>query len=94
MTERKAAMTHSIINAPQWDGTPREAGTIWTLHKGTFEAVCTLWSHPIGCEARVEAAGRFVRSEASRDGLALLDLAMTWKGQFQQKGWKDWKASA
>jgi hypothetical protein len=41
----------------------------------------------MGGEIRVEAGGEFVRSEAGRDPLALIDLAATWKAQFQEKGW-------
>jgi hypothetical protein len=28
-----------------------------------------------------------VRSEAGADPLALVEVAMTWKAQFQEKGW-------
>jgi hypothetical protein len=57
------------------------------LTKGEKRARCALWTHPIGAELRVEAAGEFVRSEAGRDVLALVELATTWKSQFQEKGW-------
>ena len=32
--------------------------------------------------------GELLRSEAKRDGLALVDLALEWKAQFQEKGWQ------
>lgn len=60
---------------------------MWLLVKGRKRARCSLWTHPIGAELRVEAAGEFVRSEAGRDVLSLVDLAATWKAQFQEKGW-------
>jgi hypothetical protein len=36
---------------------------------------------------RVTVDGELSRSEAKRDGLALVDLALDWKAQFQEKGW-------
>ena len=59
---------------------------VWTLHKRKHTAECSLWTHPIGGEIRLEAAGDFVRSEAGRDGMALIDLAMQWRQQFIEKG--------
>ena len=47
----------------------------------------SLWTHPIGGEIRLEAAGDFVRPQTGRDGLALIDLAAEWKAQFAAKGW-------
>jgi len=58
------------------------------LHKGKRAAVCTLWTHPYGGEVRVTVSGDLVRSEAKRNGMALVDLAPEWKQQFVEKGWK------
>jgi hypothetical protein len=55
--------------------------------KGRKFAECRLWTNPMGAEIRVEAGGEFVRSEAGRDPIALVEAAMTWKAQFQEKGW-------
>jgi len=41
------------INLPEWDGRPRSVEDVWTLHKGTRVAVCTLWTHPKGGEIRL-----------------------------------------
>lgn len=81
MTEQAA------INVPQWDGRPREAGEVWRLCKGERVAVCSLWTHPKGGEARLTVDGEWHRGEAGRDGLPLVDLALQWKAQFQAKGW-------
>ena len=70
-----------------WNGETHEAGEVWTLRKGTRVARCALWTHPYGGEARVTVDGELSRSEAKRDGLALVDLALDWKQQFQEKGW-------
>lgn len=50
-------------------------------------AVCHLWTHPSGGEARLTVDGEWHRGEAGRDGLALVDVALGWKQQFQAKGW-------
>jgi hypothetical protein len=60
---------------------------VWRLTKGTKHATCELWTHPLKAELRVEAGGEFLRSQASRDPLALIEIAETWKVQFQSKGW-------
>lgn len=75
------------IRIPPWDGQAREVGEVWTLTKGSRLAVCALWTHPSGGEARVTVDGEWQRGEAGRDGLALVDLALEWKAQFQEKGW-------
>lgn len=81
-------MTKPVFNVPMWDGQAREIAHVWRLSKRASFAECRLWTHPMRAEIRVEAAGEFVRSEAGRDPIALVDLAMTWKAQFQEKGWE------
>src|SRR5688500_17921825 len=66
------------INVPEWDGCARLVSELWTLRKGSRVAVCTLSTHPIGGEIRVSVDGEMQRTEAKRDGLALVDLALDW----------------
>lgn len=77
----------NAINVPRWDGQPRQAGRLWSLHKGTRAAECLLWTNPLGAEIRVEVGGEFLRSEAGADPLALIEKADGWKAQFIEKGW-------
>jgi hypothetical protein len=77
------------FNLPEYHDRPKRIDGVWTLHKGKHTATCELWTHPIGGEIRLEAAGEFQRSEAGRDGLKLIDLAMEWKQQFVVKGWSE-----
>jgi hypothetical protein len=79
---------HARIIIPRYYDRPREAGEVWTLRKGGRVAACHLWTHPMGGEARVEIDGEWQRGEAGRDGLALVELALGWKAQFGEKGWK------
>lgn len=78
----------STFNLPAWDGQARAVSLVWRLSKRGNYAKCRLWTNPLGAEIRVEAAGEFVRSEAGRDPLVLVETAMTWKVQFQEKGWR------
>jgi hypothetical protein len=71
-----------------WDGEARKISDVWTLRKKEHLADCDLWTHPIGAEARVTVDGELLRSEAKRDGLTVVDLALDWKQQFHEKGWK------
>lgn len=75
------------VNVPQWTGEAREVSEVWRLRKGTRLAVCTLWTHPIGAEARVTVDGELHRSQAGRSGLVVVELALDWKERFQEKGW-------
>ena len=83
----KIVTEQTFINLPPWDGHPHECGTVWELHKGARVAVCHLWTHPSGGEARLTVDGEWHRGEAGRDGLALVELALDWKAQFETKGW-------
>jgi hypothetical protein len=80
-------VTEPVFNVPTWDGQARDVALVWRLTKGTKHAECRLWTNPRGAEIRVEAAGEFVRSEAGRNPLVLVETAMAWRAQFQQKGW-------
>ena len=74
------------INIPQWDGTPREVAEVWTLHKDSRIAHCSLWTHPSRGEIRLSVDGEWHRGEALSDGLTLVDLALEWRKQFEAKG--------
>lgn len=80
-------MNDAAFNVPTWDGQPRDVALVWRLTKGRKVAECRLVTNPLGAEIRVEAGGEFVRSEAGRDPLALVELAAKWKAQFHAKGW-------
>jgi hypothetical protein len=75
------------INVPPFDGMPKQAAEVWRLQKGNRHAICTLWTHPIGCEARVLVDGELHRSEAGRIGLLIVELALDWRERFREKGW-------
>jgi hypothetical protein len=83
----EAVTEHASFILPPWDGQPRAAGEVWTLRKGGRVAVCEMFTHPYGGEARLTVDGEWHRGEAGRNGLALVELALEWKAQFQVKGW-------
>jgi hypothetical protein len=75
------------LQVPIWDGQPRRVASVWRLKKHEEFAECELVTHPLGAEIRLAAAGEHERSEAGRDSVALVDKAMGWKRQFEDKGW-------
>ena len=56
------------------------------LTKGTCQARCELFSHPIGGEVRLEVTGELLRSQADWNGRVLIEMAMDWNQQFEAKG--------
>ena len=80
-------MKSASINIPEWDGTPREVAEVWTLRKNGHVASCHPWTHPKRGEIRLTVDGEWHRGEARSDGLALVDLALEWRKQFEAKGW-------
>ncbi len=56
---------NASINIPEWDGTPRECGEVWTLRKGSRVASCRLVTNPRGGEAKLTVDGDWVRGEAA-----------------------------
>jgi hypothetical protein len=77
-----------VVKIPEYWQRPKQVARLWSLHKGRRTSTCELWTHPVGGEIRVEVSGdEFVRSEAGRDGLALIDNANEWRQQFEAKGW-------
>jgi hypothetical protein len=57
------------------------------LTKRTRVAVCTLWNHPLGGEARCDVDGEMFGTKASRRIEDLLDASDEWKKAFIEKGW-------
>ena len=49
--------------------------------------VLPLLDAPEGRRGRLTVDGEWHRGEALSDGLALVDLALEWRKQFEAKGW-------
>jgi hypothetical protein len=84
--DRQSQMPN-VVNVPAFDGTARHVADVWRLTEGDRTAVCSFWTHPIGGEIRLDVDGEMSRTEAGRDGNALLDVALDWREQFEGKGW-------
>ncbi|MBA2303831.1 MAG: hypothetical protein H0W08_14525 [Acidobacteria bacterium] len=50
-------------------------------------ASCHLWTHPLGGGVRLEVDDEWVRGETHREGLKLLEVALSWQKSFASKGW-------
>ena len=64
-----------------------DVGELWRPTKGTHLAVCSLWTYPLGGEARLDVDGEMLRTQAGGYPMALVDVARDWKAQYQEKGW-------
>ena len=73
------------FNLPQWDGYARHFGELWRLVKGTRVA-CALFTHPLGGEVHLDVDWEMVRTQAGRDGMALVDRQCTGNNNSQRKG--------
>ena len=80
-------MNLASIKIPDWDGTPRPAGE-WTLRKAQHVASCHFWTHPMGGEVRLTIDREWHRGSTAVDGRTLLDVALDWRQQFEEKGWR------
>jgi hypothetical protein len=75
------------LNVPPYYDRPQRFMEIWRLSKAGHTAVCSAWTHSYGGELRVEIDGEMHKTEAGRDGQALLRVALDWQDQFVAKGW-------
>ena len=66
---------------------PQNSATALCGKPARIRGICNPWTHPLGGKIRVTADGELVRSEAGRDGLALIDRGLEWKSLWQEKGW-------
>lgn len=69
-----------------WIGPPTFLGAGWHLTKNGHEAVCELWSHPLGWELRL-IVGDLRRSQVCRTQDDVLDTSAAWKAAMEEKGW-------
>jgi hypothetical protein len=63
-------MTSNVVKIPEFYERPQRVFRVWILRKDKRTAECSLWTHPIGGEIRLEVSGEFVRSEAGRNGFS------------------------
>ena len=80
-------MARSGLPRARWDGEPKPLGETCRLQKGTRTATCQLWSHPLGWELRLVAAGELVQSAACRSQDEVVTLTEQWKAKLLQNGW-------
>jgi hypothetical protein len=75
-----------------WRGVPRAIDEVWRLHQRGYLVTCVLWNHPAGLELRLtvdcdlEPGGN--RCHSGAEFVPLVELALEWKAQFVEKGWR------
>jgi hypothetical protein len=68
---------------------PRKQGELFILKKGNrHQAVCTLWSHPLGWELRLNAAREMIRTQVCQTQNEVLDTSDAWKAAMRERGWR------
>lgn len=66
---------------------PERLSPAWTLHKGRKTAECSVWSHVLGFELRLEAGGEILRTEVCRTQDDLIRVYEEWRTALATKGW-------
>ena len=69
-------------------GGQRKLGDVFVLSKGKRQATCELWSHPIGWELRMKAAGRLLAAKVCRTREDVFDVYDEWKATMMSSGWR------
>jgi hypothetical protein len=72
----------------RWKGTLREVARIWTLHKGSGEAVCKVLTHPAGWEVRLTIDDFVLGRDTFQREAAILSHAAEWRTRFIEHGWQ------
>jgi hypothetical protein len=72
-------MSLDVLQREFWSGVPRKQGDTFRLSKGTKTAECELWSHLLGWELRLMAAGEFLQSQVCRSQEEVVDTSDQWK---------------
>jgi hypothetical protein len=82
------------VDTPQragWTGRAVNLGEQWRLRRqgceGAREAVCRLFSHPLGWELRVEINAQLVRTEVCQSEARVAGTSGGWKAAMIDRGW-------
>ena len=72
-----------------WNGTPREIGDLFRLHKNRREARAVIFSHVFGWEVRllVGSQREVVQTQVCRTQDEVLSTGEQWKAAMVEKGW-------
>jgi hypothetical protein len=66
---------------------PERLSPAWTLHKGRKKAECSVWSHVLGFELRLDAGGHLLQTEVCRTQDDLIRVQEEWRVALVGKGW-------
>jgi hypothetical protein len=85
-----ALMTLQVVQRPYWNGTPREMGELFILHKNRREAKALLLTHQLGWEVRlmIGAQAEVVQTQVCRTHEEVLSTGEAWKAAMSEKGWR------
>ncbi len=83
----------AVLQRENWPGPAVYIGSAWQLHKsacgGAREAVCELWSHPLGWELRLVTDGGVLRhSQVCHSNDEVIETHEQWKAAMVDSGWR------
>lgn len=73
-----------------WNGQPEELQLLFQLTNARgARARCSLWSHQLGWELRLDLNGSLIRSQVARSHDQVTSTAAEWKSAMHDRGWED-----
>lgn len=70
-----------------WNGTPVELQELWILTKGSKVARCSLHSHELGWELKLES-GPMLQTQVCRSDAQIEKFQAEWKAAMIERGWR------
>src|SRR4051812_4069181 len=79
-----------VLQRPNWDGSPVDAGELFVMRKGRREATCKLVTHQFGWEVRLILAppGDVMLRKVCRSQDDVLTTGEQWNAAMIEKGWR------
>jgi hypothetical protein len=78
----------TTIRREFWNGPPEELRELFALAKSSgTRARCTLWSHFLGDEIKLDVNDGLVRSHVTRDASQIQTISDEWRTAMLQEGW-------
>ncbi len=81
-------MPPEVLQRAFWTGIPMDLGIWWILRKKGHDAVCRMFSHPLGWELRLDCDGEMTRTAQCRSQEEILATEAEWRTWLRQPGWQ------
>lgn len=83
-------MPTEVLQRLTWNGTPKELGDLFGLHKNRRTARAAIYSHVFGWEARLLVGSQLevVQTQVCRSQDEVLSTGEEWKAAMLENGWR------